>query len=233
MVDYKIPNPFELHALLANTAGLKELELLNITFRNHKTAAPLRTETIFLDSLVLRYLDCEEVNSVMQSFTAVDILHLRSLCLVHTQPTKLLRANASTLREVKIVFDLLDFDPEPEDLDAPVANQLTLLKLEMANAASIHAALRLFGHPFHLTALRKVDFTVMRNIIAAHESTWRCIDAELSSAPRLQIVQAHFPYYRPRLSGDALAVRLEPRSTLIGWMPTSVEKGILYVFCPT
>ncbi|KAJ7613697.1 hypothetical protein DFH06DRAFT_1369225 [Mycena polygramma] len=110
LVEVKFTSASELHAVLKNCVGMKQLELLGIQFVNHEglnpdtTTADPCTPSILLDSVVLLGLDSADVDSVLQAFTAIDITHLRFLKLIQTAPENILRANVSTVQRVEILF---------------------------------------------------------------------------------------------------------------------------------
>ncbi|KAJ6554411.1 hypothetical protein B0H19DRAFT_1235742 [Mycena capillaripes] len=134
LVQFTFANASELHALLKNAVGLKELELLGIQFHSNDSGmklSPIAAQctcppTIFLGSLVLLGLGPADVESIMQAFTTVDITHLRSLKLIYTAPGNILRANALTIRKVEMLGGL-DLPNELRDADIPPATARHLL----------------------------------------------------------------------------------------------------------
>ncbi|KAJ7443847.1 hypothetical protein FB451DRAFT_1413470 [Mycena latifolia] len=236
MVHHKFTHASELHTLLENTVGLKDLTMRYIGFSNTEIPSAEsvpRTPTVVLDSLGLRSLDPAEVESMMQAFTSVDITHLRSLDLMDTAAISLLRANASTLQKVAILADSrkhLDVhDPEQDILAA--ADQLASIELRVSDSHLMNDMLRSFGNLAHLTALRMLSLEIFKNIYPSDKVFWRHADSALSSL-QLDAVEVKATKHKPKGRRTLILTEeaVNPQEVLMEWMPALVQKGILRIF---
>ncbi|KAJ6583012.1 hypothetical protein DFH09DRAFT_1275397 [Mycena vulgaris] len=191
MVHYKFADALELHALLQNVFGLKDLALRYIEFSNNNIKYAPRTPIVVLDSLALLALESAEVSSMLQAFIPVDITRLRPVDLTYTamHMMDLFRANASRLQQLEGI------PQSSESVDADIlanALQLAAIGLRVRGSSMMHDVLRLFGTLARLTALRRLTLRIFYNIYTTDVPIWRSVDADLSSL-QLDSVEVNAP----------------------------------------
>jgi hypothetical protein len=105
---FSFEDALELETLLAESTSLQTLVLRSIEFwgteptETLKLPAKQTPSRVVLDSLELYFMDTAQLQALLDSFTTVDITHLRSLYLHNSSMNSLLRVNASTIERVKI-----------------------------------------------------------------------------------------------------------------------------------
>ncbi|KAJ6609056.1 hypothetical protein B0H10DRAFT_509754 [Mycena sp. CBHHK59/15] len=228
----------ELHSLLVNAVRLKVLGLRYIKFQNatlHVTAAISATPRVVLDSLELRDLDAEAVDSMMHSFTTIDITHLQSLELLDTPITALLRANAGTLQQIKVLSDSSEshvrHSSEPVDSDILAGdNKLRSIHLHATNSPALDTLIRLFGNLDNLKVLQTMMLAVSRNIRATDQPIWRNVDAALSRlGDTLKEVKVYV-YKSKGQRGQQADNPLNSQEALKRWMTLLAERRILQIY---
>jgi hypothetical protein len=109
LTDLIFANVSELESLLSHAIGLKELLLDHIGFRDSSESVPHigaldhHGPRIVLESLTLDSID-DAAETMVSSFSTVDITHLKSLVLSTSPVFPLLKANAQTLQKVRIDY---------------------------------------------------------------------------------------------------------------------------------
>jgi hypothetical protein len=107
LTDLNFANVSELETLLSHSTRLKELILDDIGFDDssvQRVGVLDEPPRVLIESLTLDSLSGRAVDTMVSSFSTVDIRHLRSLALVATPTFSLLKANAQTLRRVRIAY---------------------------------------------------------------------------------------------------------------------------------
>jgi hypothetical protein len=114
---YRFRNPFELQSLVTTSVSLRELKLVRIGFDGDEVSQDdprngygidqrvnnmSNGRALVLESLSLVDITPLNVELMMDSFTTVDIKHLKSLSFISSPITGLLRANAGSIQNVKI-----------------------------------------------------------------------------------------------------------------------------------
>ncbi|KAJ7185909.1 hypothetical protein C8R46DRAFT_1062049 [Mycena filopes] len=187
----------QLYNLLKGTVGLKQLALKSVgSFRRQVIDAPVARRTkpvIVLDSLRLTDsgLSFADVDSMLEAFTAIDISHLRRLEISRSAGGNLLRVSAGTLQEVEIYWDPhLRVTPYR---DAPIgAQKLRSITVTASTPFDVFSTLKFLGPLADMAVLEKVKITI-RNRLESYEPIWAILDATLSSAPRLRVVEMVVP----------------------------------------
>ncbi|KAJ7185887.1 hypothetical protein C8R46DRAFT_1061971 [Mycena filopes] len=235
LVQYRFTDAAELHALLENAVGLKELELqVRFSHRHPNGEMPTKQKSpvVHLDCLRLREVWADDVDSLMQAFTTVEVGHLRSLVLLNSPAPSLVRANAATLQELEIIQRLGE-EPDLFAIAEPTSASpfpgLKSLAIQVPNSPMLETTLRgLIGNgdiTQQLPALQSVTLTIDLDRVHAerYEPIWRRIGTELSSVtPHLRAVEV-------RVASEWLSDGHLPelQTVLSGWMPALAERGVL------
>ncbi|KAJ7697643.1 hypothetical protein B0H17DRAFT_1197304 [Mycena rosella] len=105
--DQRFESPHDLHHILSNSVGLKELVPIKIGF-THSSPRPAEIRLasppprVVLESLEILYMDTHDIDAVLTTFTVVDITHLRSIhCDRYHKP--LFQANAHSIQRLTLV----------------------------------------------------------------------------------------------------------------------------------
>ncbi|KAK7044962.1 hypothetical protein R3P38DRAFT_2881915 [Favolaschia claudopus] len=217
----------ELQSLLLQSTSLKTLVLRSVVLgspEGSQSQTPLTEQPpprAVLESLQLYFLDKGQVQDLLDSFTAIDITHLRSLYLHNTPMNVLLRMNAATLEEIKIRAYYPDLFLE-ETLDSgalPQAQKLQVLELKVPFLASLTKTLRILGDFGHLATLRTISVTVSQK---TSQAEWKELDELIGNGVLLALkdvdVFTGSPFYPP-LSEEQLRE----------WMPMVAGRNVLRV----
>ncbi|KAJ7277931.1 hypothetical protein C8J57DRAFT_1308254 [Mycena rebaudengoi] len=159
LTDLIFANVSELESLLSHAIGLKELLLDHIGFRDSSESVPHigaldhHGPRIVLESLTLDSID-DAAETMVSSFSTVDITHLKSLVLSTSPVFPLLKANVQTLQKVRIDY----FSDESRvDLDIFEGNR-TLHVIEVTEVnCDMASTLQQLGHLGHLHALKRIS----------------------------------------------------------------------------
>ncbi|KAJ6525861.1 hypothetical protein DFH09DRAFT_1416082 [Mycena vulgaris] len=124
----------ELQHILENGRDLKELMLLNIRFTDvspRPSGVHQGPSNVAIESLQIFQTQPDVIEAILNTFTAVDITHLRSLsCDRYYKP--LLQANAYSIHELTLEVTTLDIvEPEALDLILPANGSLRTLNLKL------------------------------------------------------------------------------------------------------
>ncbi|KAJ7060899.1 hypothetical protein C8F01DRAFT_177148 [Mycena amicta] len=237
MVQYKFADAAQLHGLLRNAVGLKQLEMLYIRFEGHdfdSEAADLRPDLpIVLDSLLLRDFSATDLASIQRAFTSFDLAHLRTIHAMGTPITALLCENAATLREVEVMCE--GMFTEPEDVPIGPMPNLTSITIQAPASTDLFATLRLFSLDA-TPSLITLNLDVWHNIYPADASLYARLSSTLAdyTLPALRTVQITADKYAPkprRWMIQPPEPAVAPQSQLPLWMSELVQRreGVLCV----
>ncbi|KAJ7748229.1 hypothetical protein B0H14DRAFT_2984100 [Mycena olivaceomarginata] len=193
LCDWCFRNPLELQALLNLSASLRELTLHNVSFEeveNDSENSPsvaqrnISGQELVLESLRLVCVEPHVVEMMLESFSTVDIKHLKSLSFFYSSPNGLLRANAGSLQKLRInhTCAFAEFEIDPDILTS--ANYLSSIELEGYSVEAI--ALPLLGNLANLKALTRIQIVLSHyfyeNRREAGVQRWAEVDAFLVRA---------------------------------------------------
>ncbi|KAJ7735737.1 hypothetical protein B0H16DRAFT_1575249 [Mycena metata] len=220
---YRLADAAELHAMLKNAVGLKQLALTSIAFRQEVIGVRIElraSRTIVIDSLRLigSGLRSEDITSMLEAFTVVDISHLRRLQISRSAGEALLCVNAPTLEGLEIDWEAYCTAPyEGSPIGAHHLRSITITAPKPSNVAS---ALCFLGNLADMAELEKVKLKIMDKLDTKDEAIWRLMDTNLSSAPHLRVVEVAVPR-APSISANVL--RALDSS---GWMSRPAEMHV-------
>ncbi|KAJ6471921.1 hypothetical protein C8R45DRAFT_936586 [Mycena sanguinolenta] len=194
---YQFRNAFDLESLLSKAKCLKELTLRQIGFNNFQPAA---MESVLyrkrnlggdvkLESVCLDKLHQTVITSMLDSFTAVDIRHLKSLCTRNSDPTEFLRANSRSIQNLKMIISDRSIFWSSDTTDPRIMagdNSLTSIDFEVDEFDSLPILVPLLGDLRNLTALKTVGITFRHRLYREHMSDnalWDWLDKFLESLP--------------------------------------------------
>lgn len=196
----------ELHSLLVHSPNLKELELSNVSIQNSAFCGPsesaLRSpHRVSVEKLDLAFdLSSAKIKSIFDTFSTVDISHLKSLQLRHCSCAvlqTLFNASAPTIEEVvlcglcasfrgQLSADVVynpdigadhfeDWSSESEDFKPVALAALRSIEIANSDIGDTVDALRHFGALRNLQSLRTltVDISGMSRVDEAH---WKALD---------------------------------------------------------
>ncbi|KAJ6557853.1 hypothetical protein B0H19DRAFT_1148783 [Mycena capillaripes] len=146
LCGWELRNPLELQSLLNLSASLQELTLQRVSFtevENNSENSPAVAQRnisssidqgLVLESLRLVCIEPHIVEMMLESFTAMDIKHLKSLSFLSTSLSPLngfLRANAGSLQKLRISdISLRDFEYRIDPDILTSANYLSSIEFE-------------------------------------------------------------------------------------------------------
>ncbi|KAJ7018687.1 hypothetical protein C8F04DRAFT_365559 [Mycena alexandri] len=221
LTGYRLRDAVELHTILKNAVGLKQLALTSIAFRNEVIDVRIRPPaSIVLDSLRLTDsgLRPANISAMLEAFTTVDISRLRRLEISRSAGEDLLRTNASTLEEVEIDWEAHHMAPYE---DAPIgAHHLRSITVTAPKPSNVASALRFLGNLADMADLEKVKLTVVNKLDNKDEAIWRLMDTSLSSAPHLRVVEVVVAR-APGISDNVLRAL-----DTSGWMSPPAERDV-------
>ncbi|KAJ7204857.1 hypothetical protein B0H12DRAFT_467777 [Mycena haematopus] len=221
---YQFHNAFELESLLSNAKCLKDLTLRDIEFGD---LDPIDIDTVLsreidwvsdvkLQTLSLVSLYAAEVHSMLDSFTTVDIRHLKSLSIKDGPAAAFLRANARSIQMLKLEnhFNRL---PESDLFDPRMmegGTHLTCIDFDVDDMSALLKLVPLLGDLENLTALKTMRITLEYCADAAEDDIfvdeWGQLDAllrPLPSAVQVEIYADISPFDIPDVV-DAVKRRL-------------------------
>jgi hypothetical protein len=108
LCGYHFDDPPELECLLRKAKGLQDLTLRAVYFRKYVRPTAVgdiiinAPSGVALEKLTLVEVERQDVDSMLDLFTTVDIRYLKSLSLIDTDITRLLHANAQSLQILKL-----------------------------------------------------------------------------------------------------------------------------------
>ncbi|KAJ6472063.1 hypothetical protein C8R45DRAFT_1013919 [Mycena sanguinolenta] len=192
LCEFRFTNVFELESVLSKATGLKELTLREVVIVEFDALGSVDIEpavNVKLEVLCLDTLRHRAVTSIVDSFTVVDIRHLRSLAVRDSPVTHLLRANAHSIQTLKIggsngtIPWWVDV-PDTEVLAG--ANGLTCIDLEVNDIDSLLAVVPFLGDLRNLTALEAIGIAIHRRLDPVRtfaNGQWERLDALLELLP--------------------------------------------------
>ncbi|KAJ7083257.1 hypothetical protein C8R44DRAFT_822618 [Mycena epipterygia] len=191
--DHGFKNPQELESMLSSSVGLKELTLRSIQFTDLSLPAPndwLQAPRVVLDSLTVFAMPIGYIDAVLNTFTIVDITHLRSVsCDRH--PKSLLQANSHSIREFTLTLrsrlDILY--PDALDQILPADSSLYSLSLRVYTHATLIIKQQL-RNLANFKILKRVTLTVPNDRNTAE--LWLTLDSVLEMVnPQLDAIEIH------------------------------------------
>ncbi|KAJ7625280.1 hypothetical protein DFH06DRAFT_1229035 [Mycena polygramma] len=185
---------FALQERLAACPSLKSFMMHTITFTSD-TDLTQRTKAsprLVLDTLHLWYFDQETIQLMLDTFTAVDITHLRWL-LLRTGPVEsLLSANAATVQRLDLIIEDDDITGVPAHALAHT-HALQTLKLAIHSLSALNVLVRQLGPLTHLKDLHTISVNVTQWNTTPAE--WRELDGLLDTAPALVEVNVYSGFH--------------------------------------
>ncbi|KAJ7666100.1 hypothetical protein DFH06DRAFT_1323245 [Mycena polygramma] len=184
---------YELQECLGGCTSLKSLMMYNLSFdegvdlvQRAKERAALGPPRVVLDTLQLWQFKKELIQALLDTFTVVDITHLRWLSLYGTENDTLLRANAATIQRLEI----LGLSGEENEAVPANANMHNLQTLELLalSLPEVNVLLRKLGYLRQLNKLRMVSVKISQE---TQPSEWQELDTILDDAPALAEVKIY------------------------------------------
>ncbi|KAJ6472047.1 hypothetical protein C8R45DRAFT_1013866 [Mycena sanguinolenta] len=173
LFGYQFQNAFELESLLSKAKCLKELALKDVGFKDFtplddsEVTLPRQirgTSDVKLETLCLEGLDRPVVTSVLDSFTTIDIRHLKSLSIYNSVITGILRANARSIQQLKLEKSFCQFFDVPDPQIMAGENSLTSVNFEVDDIQSLLVLVPLLGDLGNLTALKTVGLKFQQRL---------------------------------------------------------------------
>ncbi|KAJ6624763.1 hypothetical protein B0H10DRAFT_718178 [Mycena sp. CBHHK59/15] len=219
----------ELHSLLSGYRTLKRVSLHNIWFEDDSPTAPATSERVSasaVEDLDVWNLSADVVASILDTFTAVDITHLRSLTFFNTPFTRLLSANVSSLLCLQFSIFNTSLEGLPETSDLQILANATKLCGIVCNIyfpftkASVVGLLSIPSMNQHLETIELVF--IESDSFSCPVREWLDFDSHLSKHdefPRLSRVQISLYLIDPTVQ------EMDFRQ----WLPSLSGRGILHV----
>ncbi|KAJ7449032.1 hypothetical protein B0H11DRAFT_2079264 [Mycena galericulata] len=210
----------DLDSILSNSLGLEELCLINVRFTDNSSQA-LRigsdSPRVSLRSLGLFAMQTADMKAVMNTFTAVDVTHLRSISSDgFFEP--LLHLNAPSLRELICIRSTWFHATDPLGPVLP-ANKVDTLTIRIPSATEVTRTIRQLGN---LQALKRVS--IMAKHVVGDSGEWLKIDSLLADAGAA-LEDVHVCLDLPTYIRQTVFVEAAVRSDL----PALNAKGILRI----
>ncbi|KAJ7083256.1 hypothetical protein C8R44DRAFT_54888 [Mycena epipterygia] len=228
---HRFANPQELESILSDSVGLKELTLNNIQFTDISASAPkVRSQAprVVLDSLTVFAMMTDEIDAVLNTFTAVDITHLRSVCC-DRHHISLLRANAHSIQELKLVLkDNLAAIPHEAILDQilPADTSLHTIELRIYLSYLVPFIIRLLGNLVNVKALKRIAITAPGGMdLFTGPRDWTDFDAGLAKVGSELEIEINLGRSRYRQPNEGEIRRLLPALTAKGFRISSMPPG--------
>ncbi|KAJ6470660.1 hypothetical protein C8R47DRAFT_1325244 [Mycena vitilis] len=161
-MDFLFEDPFSLQECLARVPSLKSLMMLSGTFINTEVTPRAKApspQRVVLDTLHLWYIEEEMIQLMLDTFTVVDITHLRWLQLRTASAQSLLSANAATLQHLEIIVEDDDTSAVPASALAHT-HALQTLKLAIHSLPALNVLVGNLGPLAHLKNLHTVSVNV-------------------------------------------------------------------------
>ncbi|KAJ7448012.1 hypothetical protein FB451DRAFT_1289559 [Mycena latifolia] len=232
LCNYEISDVIQFQALFDNCAQLDSLELSNIVFLDFPSfpapPTPARPTTA-LSTLTIKNMTSQMVDSIIDSFTVLDIKHLQTLHIYDTPILNLLRMKGRSIQYLRISVYYMDLSSLSQSL-APShlegANLRSLI-LDVHFPMFLPLVLAVFGDIANLKRLEMVGigFTMSVSEMYHDQTTWTALDAVLQV-----LLEA----------GNALrqvTLSIGPTDSSIpalirAWMPSLDRKGVLKIITP-
>ncbi|KAF8210792.1 hypothetical protein K438DRAFT_98188 [Mycena galopus ATCC 62051] len=235
---YQFANPSKLESLLSKAKCLKELTLRAIGFEedfdsvDNDVGGPQlvdRATEVKLEKLTVVELTGLVINSMLNSFTTVDIRQLKGLAIHNSPFAGLLRANAPSVQKLKMkkahaMSYALDV-PNPQMMAGK--NYLDHLDLEVNEIDAVVTLIPLLGDLENLTALKTIRITLNRSLdgdsISEDEEEWEQLDAllkRLCSGVQVEIYAAF----------DLLDIDTDYVGAVKKQLPLLSSRGTLHVY---
>ncbi|KAJ6478824.1 hypothetical protein C8R47DRAFT_1219368 [Mycena vitilis] len=223
---FNFEDGLELQTLLGGSTNLKTLVLHSPTVLNTqradggKTVVAPNMPRVVLDSLQLYFIAEVALQALIDSFTVIDITHLRSVYFHNTPMKSLLRMNAPTIQRVNIRAYYPDsFIDQLIDQDALAGtHDLQAIGLKVPFLSSLNRIIRTCGGFGHLTRLRTISVTVSEK---GPLDQWQALDALLGVPdilPALSEVNVYSDNEEPH-----------PELLLQTSMPALAARGVLRI----
>ncbi|KAF8209221.1 hypothetical protein K438DRAFT_1960950 [Mycena galopus ATCC 62051] len=238
---YQFANALELESLLGTAICLKELILRDIYFEDMVQSNADAREAgcggrVKLENLVLEELYHSAVETMFDSFTTVDIRHLKSLAIFDSgmTMTELLRVNARSIQQLKLGNAYNSRSRWDHSSDAPMITDAPYLLRVDFEVDAIHALLPLIpplGDLRTLKALKTIRIALCNGITAKriHKGQWEQFDALLQPLPNgvtVEIYAASGPFWHEAVD----AVRAEDLDLIKQYLPLLSRRGTLHVY---
>ncbi|KAJ7204855.1 hypothetical protein B0H12DRAFT_1330521 [Mycena haematopus] len=194
---YQFRNALELESLLSKAKCLKELTLRAIDFDD---LDPIDIEAVLsreinstsavkLQSLSLVSLNSYVVHAMLDSFTTVDIRHLKTLSIRNGPAVAFLRANAHSIQTLNLENQHANISFDSDVLDPRMmegGTHLTYIHLELKEIFSLLLLVPTLGDLENLTALKTMRITlgccIDADDLSVHDE-WEQLDALLHPLP--------------------------------------------------
>ncbi|KAF8151877.1 hypothetical protein K438DRAFT_1778697 [Mycena galopus ATCC 62051] len=234
LCNWEFRNPLELQSLLNLSTSLQELALHYVGFeeevengsKNSPSAAQrnISSQGLVLESLRLACVKPDVVEMMLESFTTVDIMHLKSLSVHYSPLNGLLRANAGSLQKLRISH-ILDNQYEL-DPDIPTsANYLSSIEFEEHSVENI--PLRLLDDLANLKAYTRIQIVLSRyfyeNRGEAGVQRWAEVDAVLVRAHSAELHISASYEHEDGMGRQSVEV-------VKTWLPLMWSSGRLHVY---
>ncbi|KAJ6557860.1 hypothetical protein B0H19DRAFT_1376427 [Mycena capillaripes] len=216
--DHEFSTVLELQSVLSNSIGLEELVLHNVTFST-LSAPATRSEPprVVLKSLEFKGMRTTHVDAMLDSFSIVDLRHLRSLCSDRYHKS-LFETNAHSIQDLTLIIHVRP-GSFPETMPLPPG--LRSLHLKICSCFIITSTIRRLGDLAAVKTLKRVSITVPgAGETAPFLSEIDPLLAEVGS----QLEQLHLKLNQPQYHQED-AIELVVRKA----MTTLNPKGILRV----
>jgi hypothetical protein len=238
LADQIFKDAVELQLLLGSSMALTELGLQSVTFADTSRKTASGKARVVLVTLKLRFMEAPVIECMLDSFTAVDITHLKTLELIGTPVTDLLTANSTSLVDVQIKLynegqptsdsprmmndgriDLYSLGtPFPRD----GAAVLHSLHLNAYRTSSIATMLANFGWLHYFKALKTLTLSIRSGNHPTDEDVWAYMDREWGRHGILEWVEVN-------IYGGCEGVDTKLRE----WLPCTNQRGILNIHTVT
>ncbi|KAJ7671427.1 hypothetical protein DFH06DRAFT_1467803 [Mycena polygramma] len=222
--NHRFEDIFELETILGNSTGLKELTLRSFQFirvppQPQPQPQPIHPAAprVVLVALEILGVEIKDVDAMVDSFTIVDITHLRSLCSDRYH-VSLLKANSHSLHELTLVVNgthlvvnsgnvLLS----PARLDDIISgHNLHILNLRMLNQLAFpRIFFNTLGYFANLRSLERVSITARGTMDPGALGYWARVDSMLGDTGlQLKSVNVNLDYGDPGILMRAVEEKL-------------------------
>ncbi|KAJ7841189.1 hypothetical protein B0H14DRAFT_1049988 [Mycena olivaceomarginata] len=236
LCGYHFDDPPELECLLRKAKGLQDLTLRAVYFRKYVRPTAVgdiisnAPSGVALEKLTLVEVERQDVDSMLDLFTTVDIRCLKSLSLVDTDITRLLHANAQSLQILKLgqarySQAMYEDDPDPKTMAG--AAHLHLVEIEAEQIWAVDTFIPVLGDLKNLTALKTLRITLVWGLEDTDgPDQWSELDELLQQAlPGGVQVEVYATF------GDAPGrMDKEDVERVEEWMPLLAGSGALHVY---
>ncbi|KAJ6583061.1 hypothetical protein DFH09DRAFT_1275428 [Mycena vulgaris] len=216
---HQFENTQHLQQTLSNSRGLKELILMDICFADLSSPpSEKRAPTVVLEYLEVVNIQQDTIEAILNSFTLVDITHLRSISCDRYH-VSLLQANAHSIQKLtlSVAMSTVVFYPGVLDQILPLKTSLRSLNLSINNVHMMASMLARLGNLGSLESLKELSITTSRR---SGLQEWARVDPQLARiGSQLDEILIGLTESKP---GDEAELRLA--------MPILDAKGVLRFF---